>query len=134
MNRNSFLGLLMKSLFLIVFNLLFFMLGDVESLRISGWISYGFIHLAYFVFLLTPLLVRKSKAETDYRRPLYLVTGTYFLTEFIVGVTLILIAPETVKITIILQTVLASLFLGWLLIHLIANEHTANNLAEKESN
>ena len=134
MNRNSFLGLLMKSLFLIVFNLLFFMLGDVESLRISGWISCGFIHLAYFVFLLTPLLVRKSKAETDYRRPLYLVTGTYFLTEFIVGVTLILIAPETVKIAIILQTVLASLFLGWLLIHLIANEHTANNLVEKENN
>jgi uncharacterized membrane protein len=108
------------------------MLGDIENLRTSVWISYGFIHLAYFTFLLTPLLIRKSKVEADYRRPLYIITGAYFFVEFFVGLTLILIAPQTVKVTIIIQTILASLFLGWLLINLIVNEHTANNYIEKE--
>ena len=56
-----------------------FLLGNVESFTTSVWISYGFIHFAYFVLLFTPLLVRKSEVDTDYRRPLYLITGTFFL-------------------------------------------------------
>jgi len=98
------------------------------------WISYGFIHFAYFFFLITPLLVCKgSSASTDYRRPLYVITSAYFLTTLLVGVTLILIAPETVKVTIIIQVVLTSLFLGCLLVYLIANEHTADNTERREA-
>ena len=127
MKRIIILWTLLNSLFLIVFNLLFFLLGNVESFTTSVWISYGFIHFAYFVLLFTPLLVRKSEVDTDYRRPLYLITGTYFLIEFIVGITFILIAPEKVKLTLIVQVILAAVFLGFLLTHLIANEYTANS-------
>ena len=133
MKRVNILWLLLDSLFLIVFNLLFFMLGNTGDAKTSVWISYGFIHFAYFVLLFTPLLVRKSSVEIDYRRPLYVVTSAYFLTALLVGVTLILIAPETVKVTIIIQVILATLFLGWLLIHLIANEHTADNAERRTS-
>jgi uncharacterized membrane protein len=115
-----------------VFNLLFFVVGDIGSFTTSVWISYCFIHFAYFVLLLTPLLVRKSKVEADYRRPLYFITGTYFLIAFFVSITFIIIAPETFKTTLIVQTVLATLFLAWLLVHLIANEHTAKNTARRE--
>lgn len=131
MKRISILWTLLNSLFLIVFNLLFFLLGNVESFTTSVWVSYGFIHFAYFVLLFTPLLVRKSEVETDYRRPLYLITGTYFLIEFIVGITFILIAPEKVKLTLIVQIILAGVFLGCLLTHLIANEYTANSHVKK---
>ena len=134
MKRVNILWLLLDSLFLIVFNLLFFMLGNTRDAKTSVWISYGFIHFTYFVFLITPFLVRKgNRVVTDYRRPLYAITSTYFLTALLVGVTLILIAPETVKVTIIIQVILAALFLGWLLIHLIANEHTADNAERRES-
>jgi uncharacterized membrane protein len=131
MKKINILWLLLELLFLIVFNSLFFILGDVENFTSSVWISYGFIHFAYFVLLLTPLLVRKSNVEADYRRPLYFITGTYFLIEFLVGITFILIALNTIKTTLIVQTILAALFLGWLLVHLIANEHTANSLAKR---
>lgn len=127
MKRISILWTLLNSIFLIVFNLLFFLLGNVESFTTSVWISYGFIHFAYFVLLFTPLLVRKSEVEADYQIPLYLITGTYFLIEFIAGITFILIAPETVKLTLIVQIILASVFLGCLLANLIANEYTANS-------
>jgi hypothetical protein len=133
MKRVNILWLLLDSLFLMVFNLLFFMLGDAGDAKTSVWICYGFIHFAYFALLLTPLLVRKSGVGIDYRRPLYVVTSAYFLVELLVGVTLILIAPETVKVTIIIQAVLAALFLGWLLVYLIANEHTADNAERRET-
>lgn len=133
MNRINILWTLLNSLFLIVFNLLFFVLGDIESFKTSVWISFGFIHFAYFVLLLTPVLVRKSKVETDYRKPLYLITGAYFLIAFLVGITFILTSPETIKLTLTVQTILATLFLGWLLVHLLANEHTANSIAEREN-
>ena len=134
MKRVNILWLLLDSLFLIVFNLLFFMLVNTGDAKTSVWISYGFIHFSYFVLLITPLLIRKGNSiVTDYRRPLYAITSTYFLTALLVGVTLILIAPETVKVTIIIQVVLATLFWGWLLIHLIANEHTADSAEHRES-
>jgi hypothetical protein len=135
MKRVNILWLLLDSLFLIVFNLLFFMLGDAFSVESktpnSVWISYGFIHFAYIAILLTSFMVRNR--NTNYSLPLYVVTSSYFIAELIAGVTLILIAPETVKVTIIIQVVLAALFLGWLLIHLIANEHTADNAVRSEA-
>ncbi|GHT67531.1 hypothetical protein AGMMS50239_30890 [Bacteroidia bacterium] len=133
MKRVNIYWLLLDSLFLIVFNLLFFMLGDSGDAKTSVWISYGFIHFAYLAMLLTPLLVRRSSAEQDYGRPLYVITSAYFLTELVAGVTLILIAPETVKVTIIIQAVLAAVFIGWLLVHLIANEHTAAATVQREA-
>jgi hypothetical protein len=133
MKRVNIYWLLLDSLFLIVFNLLFFMLGNSGDAKTSVWISYGFIHFAYLAMLLTPLLVRRSSAEQDYGRPLYVVTSAYFFVELVAGVTLILIAPETTKVTIILQVVLATIFIGYLLIHLIANEHTAAATVQQEA-
>jgi len=135
MKRVNILWLLLDSLFLIVFNLLFFILGDANNFNTSVWINYGFIHFAYLMLLLTPLFVRKStsSAVIDYSRPLYVVTTSWFLTALLVGVTLILIAPETTTVTIILQIILAALFMGWLLTHLIANEHTADHVERQEA-
>jgi hypothetical protein len=133
MKRVNILWLLLDSLFLIVFNLLFFMLGDAESFNASVWISYCFIHFAYIMLLLTPLFIRRGKSEYMYRRPPYLVTTVWFLTELVAGVTFILLAPETVKITIIIHIVLAAVFIAWLMIHLIANEHTADNAERRET-
>jgi len=133
MKRVNILWLLLNSLFLIVFNLLFFLLGNAGNAKTSVWISYGFIHFAYFLFLATPLLVRKGKADYIYGRALYPITAAYFIAELIVGVTFILIAPETVKVTIIVQVVLAAAFIGWLLVYLIADEHTAASVERYET-
>ena len=127
------LWFLLNSLFLIVFNLLFFMLCDLGNANASVWISYVFIHVAYLALLLTPFLVRKSVAEIDYRRPLYTVTTSWFLTQLLVGVALIVIAPDSVKVTINIQVVLAGIFLALLVANLLANEHTADNAERHEA-
>ena len=134
MKRINILWLLLNSLFLIVFNLLFFTIGNISTFNTSVWISYVFIHFAYFMLLFTPLLVRKGTEAHIYGRPLYLITSSYFFVEFIVGVAFILIAPKTTKVTIIIQVILAAIFLGLLLANMIANEHTADNTERREIN
>jgi len=109
------------------------MFGDGSGSKSSVWISYGFIHFAYLLFIATPLFVRRGKAGYIYGRSLYPITATYFIVELITGITLILVAPETAKATIIIQVVLAAAFMAWLLIHLIANEHTAANVEQRET-
>jgi hypothetical protein len=137
MKRVNIYWLLLDSLFLVVFNLLFFLLGDVSAnetnIPKSVWISYGFIHFAYLIMLITPLLVRHGNASINYSRPLYGVSSTYFLVELLAGVTFILIAPESTKVAVIVQVILATLFLAYLLMHLIANEHTAANVERHEA-
>jgi len=133
MKRVNILWILLNSLFLIVFNLLFFMLGGAANGKTSVWISYGFIHFAYFLFLTTPLFVRKSKADYIYGRTLYLITAAYFIVELIAGVTFILIAPEKVKTAIIIQVVLAAIFIGWILIYLIADEQTVKSVEQHKA-
>jgi mannitol-specific phosphotransferase system IIBC component len=108
------------------------MLGDAGDSKTSVWICYGFIHFAYFLFLATPLFVRKNKNSHTYDKPLYTITASYFIAELITGVTLILVAPETVKVAIIIQVILAAIFIAWLLIYLIANEHTAASVEQRE--
>lgn len=128
MKKINILYMLLDSLFLIVFNLLFFTFGDASTFNTSVWISYGFIHFAYLTLLCTPLFVRISSEAHTYKRPLYLITTCYFIIELITGIALILIAPETVKAAIIIQVILAAIFCGLLLVNLIANEHTANSV------
>jgi len=132
MKRVNVLWLLLNSLFLIVFNFLFFMLSDFENCNNSVWLSYGFIHFSYILLLLTPFFARRGKVEYIYRRPLFFVTTTYFMIQLGVGITFILIAPETVKVALIVQVILAGLFLTWLFAHLIANEHTADSAERRE--
>lgn len=132
MRRGNFLWLLLDSLFLIVFNFLFFILGDTEDAKTSVWTSYGFIHFAYILLLVTPLLVKQSSADYIYRRPLFSVTASYFILELIAGIIIILIAPDSIKAALIIQIILATICIAWLLAHLIANEHTAESTEQRE--
>jgi len=117
--------MILNSIFLIVFNLLFFVLGGFGQ-PASAWISYAFIHFAYFMLLLTPRLIRAGKREAVFGFSLYLISATYFLLELFIGSIFILVAPEDFKIAFALQLCLAGLFGIMLVLHMIANEWTAD--------
>jgi hypothetical protein len=115
------------------------------------WISYGFIHFAYALLLLTPLFIKRGSASYIYSRPIYAITISYFLTELITGITLILRAsviinttydspvitfflaiPDSFSHTVIIHVILTGIFLAWLISNLIANEHTANSVQRRK--
>jgi len=130
--RRKIFGFLLSSIFLVVFNIYFFLLKGFGQQPSAVWISYGSIHLAYFVKLITPALVRRGSRSTDYMLPLFEITTLYFFLALLIGVFFIVQSPDKATVPILVQLTLAAVFAGALLINLIANEHTADNIAQHE--
>ena len=70
MNKKSVLWILLDLVFLAVFNTVFFVAGGTDHTA-SVWISYGFIHFAYLMVLVTPFLIRKSSSAAVFGFSLY---------------------------------------------------------------
>jgi len=124
MKKINFLWIILNSIFLILFNTLFFVIGGKEH-NASVWISYGFIHFAYIMLLVTPLLVRKFKNVAIFGYPLLTISTTYFLIQLVVGVVFILLALSGYKTALLVQICLAGLYGILLTIYMLANEYTA---------
>ena len=131
MNKKTVLSLVLDLIFLVVFNVIFFVLGGAEH-PASVWIAYGFIHLSYLMILATSFLAPKGSQKTILSLPLYSVSTTYFLIEFVVGLVFILVAPESYKGSLVVQLILAGIYAIIMLINMIANEHTADAIAKHE--
>ena len=124
MKKNNRLWIILNLIFLVIFNAAFFVLGGFKN-NASVWISYGFIHLSYFLLLLTPFFIHKSKSEAVFGFSLYLVSSIYFIVELFLGSTYILIEPNSFKLVFVTQLCIAGLYGIILVSNLIANQHTA---------
>lgn len=131
MNKKSVLWILLDLIFLAVFNTVFFVAGGTDHAA-SVWISYGFIHFAYLMVLVTPFLIRKSSSAAVFGFSLYSISSTYFLLEFVVGLIFIFMKSESYKASLIVQVIVAGIYAVLLLSHLIANEHTADSVERHE--
>ena len=58
--RKNIIKIILYAIFPFLFNIMFFMLGGAEH-PASVWISYVWIHIAYFIMVATPLYVRKTQ-------------------------------------------------------------------------
>ena len=124
MNKKNVLWGILNLIFMIVFNALFFVLGGVEH-NASVWMSYGFIHFAYLMLLLTPKLIRKGKSTAVFGFSLYSISVIYFLIEFVTGIIFILVSPESFKTALLVQLCIAGFYGIMLVSHMLANEYTA---------
>lgn len=131
MNKKSVLWILLDLVFLIVFNIVFFVMGGAQH-PASVWISYGFIHFAYIMLVVTPFLIRKSSSAAVFGFSLYSISSAYFFAAFIVGVIFIAVHPENYKWSLIVQVVIAGFYAIMLISNMIANEHTADSIERHE--
>ncbi|MCL2844089.1 MAG: hypothetical protein FWE23_01350 [Chitinivibrionia bacterium] len=129
MKKTNVLATILKLVFLVIFNLLFFVLGGFEH-NTSVWMSYGFIHFAYLTLLITPCLTRSGKSKAVFGLSLYAVSVAYFVIQFIVGMVFIYLAPKEYNLALLVQLCTAGVFFIAFISNMIANEHSAN--AEKK--
>jgi hypothetical protein len=125
MKKKNILWGILNLIFLIIFNAVFFMAGGTAH-NASVWTSYGFIHFAYFMLLLTPFLIRRGKSAAVFGFSLYSISAVYFLIEFITGIIFILVSPESITAAFLVQLCIAGLYGIVLVANMIANEHTAD--------
>lgn len=131
MDKKRLLWIILDLVFLIVFNVVFFVAGGTKH-EASVWISYGFIHFAYIMMLITPFLVKKSTNTAVLGFPLYSISSAYFLVAFIVGLIFIFTHPESYKMSLIVQVIIAGIYAIMLISNMIANEHTAESVERHE--
>jgi len=125
MKKTNVLWMALCLIFPVVFNLMFFLMGGTDRTT-SVWISYGFIHFAYLMVLLTPVLIRKDKSAVVFGFTLYVTSICYFLLELVIGGLFILIPWFGPKTTVVIQAIITGLYGAMLIAHLIANEKTAD--------
>lgn len=126
LNKKSVLWLILDLIFLVIFNIVFFVIGGAEH-PVSVWISYCFIHFAYLMLLVTPKL-RKSSSSAVFGFSLYSISSTYFLIALVTGVVFILVRSESYKVSLVVQVIIAGIYAIMLISHMIANEHTADSI------
>jgi hypothetical protein len=123
--------IILQSIFPVIFNAVFFLLGGIDR-NASVWVSYGFIHFAYFMLLLTPKLIPAGRNSAVLGNPLYAISAVYFLVEFLIGVIFILLSLNGYKAALLLQLSIAG-FYGFVLIsNLMANKYTVEAVAKRE--
>jgi len=125
MEKKKILWIILSLIFIVIFNTIFFVIGGFKH-NSSVWISYGFIHFAYFMLLLTPILTRKGKRADIFGLSIYSISTTYFIITFIIGLIFILIAPESNVAALLIQLCTVGIYGIILLSNLIANERTAD--------
>ena len=125
MNKKNILWAILNLIFLVIFNVLFFVLGGTEH-NTSVWMSYVFIHFAYLMLLLTPRLIRSGKSKAVFGFSLYSISAIYFLVEFVIGIVFILIASDSSTAALLVQLCIAGLYGIILVSNMLANEYTAD--------
>lgn len=116
---------------LILFNVLFFLIaGSVHPQ--SVWISYVWIQLAFLLLIATPFFARRTENGPVYKITLALISGIYCAVEFVAGLIVIILRPESVKGPIIAQVIPFCLYLFVLLGDLLFIELAAESEKRKE--
>lgn len=128
--KANILKVIIGLIFLIVFNVLFFLIGGTERTT-TEWISYGFIHAAYLCILCTPLLCNADKGETILSASLYLRALLYFFIELVIGVGFLWYNTKSPIWPAIVQGGMLAIFLILQLMSVMANDATKTSLAKQ---
>ncbi|MBD5414559.1 MAG: hypothetical protein HDR52_09150 [Treponema sp.] len=81
MTKRNILTVILDSIFIIVFNALFFLYDCAHSVS-TIWICYGFLHFAYLMILIIPLIESKGKTASHSHLTTYLISFLYFIATF----------------------------------------------------
>lgn len=131
--KGNILKVVIGLVFLIVFNVLFFLSGRTERSD-TEWVCYGFIHVAYLSLLITPFFCNTRKGETILSFSLYLRALYYFFTELVIGLGFIWFNayyPTSITWPVIIQGVLLAVFFILQLMSVWANNATKSSLVKQ---
>ena len=132
MDKKGIGYVLLDAVFLVIFNVIFFVLCGTEH-PASVWLSYWFIHFAYAAVLVTPLLTHKSSRAFVYGQVAYSVSTTYFIVELVVGVFFIFLRMDTIKAALAVQLIIFVIYAVLLRANLVADDQTAAAVERKDA-
>lgn len=124
MTKKNILTIILDSVFVVAFNVLFFVNNGIRHVS-STWICYAFLHLAYLMVLLTPIIEAKGKTAYLSKLTTYLISFLYFLIELFFAIIVFTKDIDKTKLIISLQTIITAIYLILLISNLLANDSIA---------
>ncbi len=131
MKRKAIYATILDLIFIIVFNIVFFVSGGSEH-PASLWISYGFIHFAYIMVLITPFFTPKSSSAAILGVASGYISTIYFVAELVIGSVFIVLKSESYVAALLVQLVALGIYAAILIANLISNEQTAQDVKQRE--
>lgn len=132
MIRKSVFWTLLDLVFLIAFNLIFFIVSGLTH-TISVWISYTFIHISYVMLILTPLFTHNNKAKFILGMSISVISYIYFMIDLTCGIMFIIFLSDELIVPLIVNIILLALYLLLLVSVVLTNERTNINLRIHET-
>lgn len=131
MTKKNILTIILDSVFIIAFNILFFLNGGTQHVA-AVWIAYGFLHFAYLMVLITPLIYSRGSTETLSKTTTYTVSLLFFMVELILAIVIFATKTEHIKLVISIETVITALYVIILVIILLADDSIENKQKRHE--
>ena len=137
MNKRNILTIILDSVFVAAFNILFFV-NNGTSHPTSIWICYVFLHFAYLMVLLTPLIESKGKTSYVSKLTTYSISLLYFLLTLFFAVFVFFYNNMEnqnqirTNLVISIQTILTAIYLVVLLSNVLVNDSIANKQARHD--
>lgn len=135
MTKRNILTIILDSIFIIAFNALFFLYGDVHS-TFTIWTCYGFLHFAYLMILITPLIESKGKTASLSHLTTYSISFLYFIVNLAFALFVFLHQNSVGKTKLYVMSVAsveiitAMLYIVILVINILMNDTIAQKQAK----
>ena len=125
MSKRNILTIILDSIFVVAFNILFFVNGGTSH-KASVWTCYVFLHFSYLMILLTPTIEAKGKTASLSKLTTYSISFAYFLIELVFSNVVFFSEFNHPKTVISIQTILTAIYLVVLLSNVLVNDSIAN--------
>ena len=123
MNKTKVQGILVRLIFLVAFNAIFFLTAGFKN-PASVWIAYAMIHASYLMLVCTPFFLRVEKTAMETGAPLVMLSGINFAIHFVLGLVFMLVASEKYIFEVVLYIILLSVYLFLFFTLSFTNAHT----------
>lgn len=121
--RKPILVSVIDLIFIIVFNIVFFVIGGVNHI-VATWIAYSFIHIGYIVLVLTPLITKNKKHIASLNMPIIVISSIYFLLQLLTNIGFIVFVLSSAIVALIVNIIILAIYLILLLSIIISNVDT----------
>ena len=124
MTKKNILTIILDTVFIIAFNILFFVNGGTQHIS-SVWTCYGFLHFAYLMVLITPVIDAKGKTAYLSTLTTYTISLIYFFIELIFSIAVFTSEINKIKLIISVQTIITAIYIILLMSNLLTNDSIA---------
>lgn len=132
MTKKNILTIVLDLIFIASFNLLFFINGGIVHTA-SVWTIYGFLHFAFFMVLVTPLISARGTTAIQSKTVIYAISLLYFFVELIFAIIFIFFVILGFRLTLSVEIIVTALYLVVLTVNLLADDSTEKKQAKIEN-